>query len=346
MSIASDGRPVWESDAGEPLRPHTSVPHSGDEHQRLLARQMDDAHAAAAAAAAQTGRRPPRLGPQLQPADIPLVTRLADEIFCEARGRGRFAALPVGKFADAATILFRYRIRSLGILRQTQKDARAVFMRDLREFGRRSFPETQLLLQILGHFPPRRPHVRLKAKGPAYEEIAIAERLSEFAASLSGIGSPPKPTQERDNYISLELSRGRSKLPAYAPFVVPDVSAAPWAITSKDHQAAVTRRRTSSRQAKREDNPQSIPMQAWLLYQMRFLIAADLACAWSGFCGLAAQLNRLAIVMNISLTDSAAVAMPYGRLVREFLAGRARSRHGNTIGGNFRGDVLSVWNPA
>ena len=80
------------------------------------------------------------------------------------------------------------------------------------------------------------------------------------------------------NYIILELARGRNKVPAYTPFIVPEVSAAaPWSVTSKEHTAAVARWRVSARQAKREDNPQSIPTQAWLLYQLRFLIAADLA---------------------------------------------------------------------
>ena len=59
---------------------------------------------------------------------------------------------------------------------------------------------------------------------------------------------------------------------------------------------------------------------------MGFLIAADLAGAWSGFGGLADRLNYLDIAMNISLTDSADVALFYGRLVREFLAERARPR--------------------
>ena len=52
-------------------------------------------------------------------------------------------------------------------------------------------------------------------------------------------------------------------------------------------------------------------MQAWLLYQLRFLIAADLACAWTGFGGLAAQLNHLSIVMNISITYSDATTKEY-----------------------------------
>ena len=49
MSIASEDRPVWDSDIDEEsLRPHTSLPDSDDER---LARQMDDAQAHAQAMA-------------------------------------------------------------------------------------------------------------------------------------------------------------------------------------------------------------------------------------------------------------------------------------------------------
>ena len=57
------------------------------------------------------------------------------------------------------------------------------------------------------------------------------------------------------NYVSLELARGRRKVPAYTSFIVPDVSADPRAIASKDRQAAVSRWRASARQAKRGVNP-------------------------------------------------------------------------------------------
>ena len=49
--------------------------------------------------------------------------------------------------------------------------------------------------------------------------------------------------------------------------------------------------------------------------------------------------------MNISIVDSASVALSYGRLVRESLSERARSRH-EIAGPNFFGEFLSVGNPA
>ena len=87
-------------------------------------------------------------------------------------------------------------------------------------------------------------------------------------------------------------------------------------------------------------------MQAWLLHQMRFLIAADMAGAWSISGGLAAQLNHLPIAMNIQITDSAAMALSSDRMVREFLAEWDRPRRENAIGVNFSSDFLSVENPA
>ena len=58
--------------------------------------------------------------------DAPRVTRLTEEIIRETRGMGLCADFPAGEFADSATILARYRIHSIEILRQTQKGARDV----------------------------------------------------------------------------------------------------------------------------------------------------------------------------------------------------------------------------
>ena len=195
----------------------------------------------------------------------------------------------------------------------------------------------------MGHFPPRQLQIRANANGPAYEEIVIPERLREFAVSLRGTGILLKHTQAMANYISLELARGRSKIPAYAPFSAPDVSDAPREIASKEHQADVPRWMARFRQDKRDGNPQSIPMQAWLLYHLGFSIAADIAGDWASFGGLAARLNHLSIAMNIAVTDSSFMALSYDRLVREFLAESPRPRDESAIGDTFFGDFLSFW---
>ena len=130
---------------------------------------------------------------------------------------------------------------------EAQKDTRAMFTRELRGVEKRPCPEMQLLLQILGRCHPIRLKARPNAKDPDYEELVTPHRMREFSANMSGIGSLLNPNQEMDNYISLELARGRIKVPDYTPFIVSGVSPAHWAIASKEHIAAVTRWRASDR---------------------------------------------------------------------------------------------------
>ena len=102
-----------------------------------MARQTGDAQAAARAQALAQGRRQlPRPGPQLLPADRPRVHRLMGELIRDTRGRRRLSAFPEGEFREAAGILVRYRNFSLEIMMRTQKGARTMFMRDMREVER------------------------------------------------------------------------------------------------------------------------------------------------------------------------------------------------------------------
>ena len=90
-------------------------------------------------------------------------------------------------------------------------------------------------------------------------------------------------------------------------------------------------------------------MQARLLYHLRSLIAADLAGVWSIFGGLAAQLNYPDIAMNVAITDSASMALSYGRPVREFFVFWPKWPDLVTKiphGVNFLSDFLPVGNPA
>ena len=118
---------------------------------------------------------------------------------------------------DAAETLVRYRIASLAVLRQTDREPRTMFARDLRDGERRTFSQMHLLLQILGHFSPQLRN-RPNAKDPSYEEVVIPSRLATFAVDFSGLAGLLKPNQDMANVISLELARGRIKVPEYTPF--------------------------------------------------------------------------------------------------------------------------------
>ena len=99
--------------------------------------------------------------------------------------------------------------------------------RDLREAERRSFPHTQLMLQISGHFPPRQMRNRPNVRDPHYEEALMPARLGDFSAQLGTLSAFLKPNQDMANGISLELARGAGMVPAYTPFIMPLVSGPP-----------------------------------------------------------------------------------------------------------------------
>ena len=128
-----DERPLWsDSEVLSDPGPHDSLLDSDEE--RELALRMAAAQAAAQRERRLNGRAVAPAGPPLNPADAPRVEALAADLVRETRGRERFSAFPVEEFSAAAAILVRYRIGSLEVLRQTQKDARTLFIRDLAAY--------------------------------------------------------------------------------------------------------------------------------------------------------------------------------------------------------------------
>lgn len=94
--------------------------------------------------------------------------------------------------------------------------------------------------------------------------------MATFSADRSFLSGFLKPNQDMANLTSLELARGLSKVPAYAPFIVPRIDDAPWPVATNGHASAIRKWRNNTRQAKHELLPNAVPIQAWLLYQMRF----------------------------------------------------------------------------
>ena len=58
--------------------------------------------------------------------------------------------------------------------------------------------------------------------------------------------------------------------PAYAPYMVPKLRSTPWIPDRADHVTSLEGWKRNSKQAKRRVHPQELPIQAWLMYQMRF----------------------------------------------------------------------------
>ena len=136
------------------------------------------------------------------------------------------------------------------------------------------------------------------------------------------------------NWVSLELANGRNNAPSYNPYVVPALGAAPLPNTTADHIAALTRWSDYARKAKRPIGPTPPPFQDWVLYNIRFLITADRFGAWSTLGGLPAKIPHIAILLNICNTETSSIPLSYGRIVRDGIQERARSRR-DTSGTGF-----------
>ena len=71
---------------------------------------------------------------------------------------------------------------------------------------------------------------------------------------------------------------------------------------------------------------QPLSMQQFLLYKWRFVIAADICSAWKDFGGIAARINFIALLTNMSIVDNPFVAMKYDEALNNRLANYARER--------------------
>ena len=98
---------------------------------------------------------PPAHGPVLDIRLMPVVRELAAELAAETAGRDRFQTVTHADLYRAAETFARYRLTSLDIIRRADRDSRRMFLCDLRELGRCSFPQMQLIMQLLAHLRPR-----------------------------------------------------------------------------------------------------------------------------------------------------------------------------------------------
>ena len=159
-----------------------------------------------------------RTSPPMERHLYPLAEALAADIIRETKGRDSFAAFFPPDFHQAAETLVRYRLSTLQIIRQTDKDARRMFLADLRDLERKAFPEMQLLMQLFSHFAPvAKPRTNLK--DPPFEEVVLPVKLKDYTADLSSLGGYLKPNQLMANYVSKELAKGRIQIPSYTPYI-------------------------------------------------------------------------------------------------------------------------------
>ena len=151
------------------------------------------------------------LAPMMAPQQLPLVTAPRGDLVRETAGRDLLSAFVEEDCHEAAMTFARYRLSTLAIIRQTDRDARRMFLPDLRELRRKAFPQMQLSMQLLAHFAPVQKQ-RVSPKDPTIEEVVLPAKLQAYKADFSCLGGSLKPNQTMANYVSKELILGKLHL--------------------------------------------------------------------------------------------------------------------------------------
>ena len=156
-----------------------------------------------------------------------------------------------------------------------------------------------------------------------FEEIVLHKQLKDYTISLSSIAGVIKPDQRMCNAICEIIATAANTQPTYVPYVVACYRSAPWIVPSADHEKALI---AFDKKMKNFHSVQPLSMQQFLLYKWRFVIAADICSAWKDFGGIAARINFIALLTNMSIVDNPFVAMKYDEALNNRLANYARER--------------------
>ena len=151
-------------------------------------------------------------------------------------------------------------------------------LEDLRSAGC-SARQLQLFTALFHAFPPPA-QKQTGRKGECYAECITPKLLPLFKADISGISHLLAPDQAMVNEVSKQLAEGAACTPAYVPFVTANLADPPWKPQLSTHEKAGedwNHRMHSLRSS------QPLPFQSYLYYQIRFILAAHMAGAWSEF---------------------------------------------------------------
>ena len=129
------------------------------------------------------------------------------------------------------------------------------------------------------------------------------------------------------NWVDKSRSIAASKDPPYIPCLTPKLTEHPWALPKAEHAAARTTWTPFSKQARRVTSPQEliIPAPSHVPPTVHFC-RRDLFSFREIRRVLSLQIPHLSDILNISITDSAGVALAYHRILSGNLQERARQR--------------------
>ena len=160
-------------------------------------------------------------------------------------------------------------------------------------------------------------------KKTLHEEIHIPTPTAQFSANLQSLFHLLVPDQAMVNDISRQLDEGEMRTPRYAPFVLSQLTLGPWRDPLPAHDRVVE---DWADRAKAIRSIRRLPFQAYLFYQLRFIISGHLCSAWGAFGGIPSQFKALAAMRNLSVVEYSGYAVAYDLLMRNHIAQSSHQR--------------------
>ena len=265
---------------------------------------------------------PPPISEASQRSNLALT--LNNELRTLQASNKKFEAFPPHRIFETANVLVANGILSLEAFRTTDETARRYLFEDLRKTEKMSFLQLAFLFKLARHIPPH--DQKVSEKNMRFTELDIPKALEKYAPPLSALSAFFLPDQDQVNFVRKEIAIAASKDPPYVPYLIPKLTEAPWLPSDSEHSSARKWWVANSKQAKRSLSPQEMTIQAFALYHLRFLFAADLCQAFSIFGGLGPQLSHFSTVLHLGVTESVGTALAYHRLVGLKLQEKARKR--------------------
>ena len=249
------------------------------------------------------------------------IRLIQQELLQLIKTREDFDKFPEDSLIDTSAYLFDSGLNSLDELKKCRPVNRTFILEDLRHQGR-SARELDFLLSLFHTFPA--PVRNPNNKKSLQEELRIPTLMKDFPAQLSGLSTLLAPDQAMVNDITRQLNEGESCVPRFYPFATAQLHSDPWRSPLPAHDRVVD---DWADRMKALKSAQPLPFQAYLFYQIRFILAGHLCAAWGHFGGLSAQMNAIAITLNLSVIENSGVAISYDMLMRKHIAQLARQRH-------------------
>ena len=229
-------------------------------------------------------------------------------------GKHAFQSFSDSDFQTAARSLVECGYYTVEAVRDMDGRERDLFLNfaksETRARGRNCLADLRLTLKIFAWFEPA---ARIRdAANTGFEEIDIEQRMQSWTVDFSALRGLLVPDQDMTNFFSAEIEKGRVARPPYIPYVVVDsLAAPPWLPADDTHARALDTWQATQRTYNRYTGNQDLSLGQYVLHRLRYILAGDLTDAWCEFGGLSAQLNHLAVVVGLSISDHAGIAVTY-----------------------------------